>query len=253
MKSKIDTPNQSDANLKPNKPSCDAASGILFVDKAAGRTSFSLVNQLRHRLGVKTIGHSGTLDPMATGVMILLIGRQFTRLSDQFLTQDKEYRATIRLGVETETYDGEGAPTAYSDLVPSAETLTEVLTHFQGSVQQIPPMYSAKKQQGKKLYELARKGITVERPPVTVTLHTSLLRYEYPELELTVACSKGTYIRTMAHDIGQQLGCGAHLSALARTRSGKISIDECIHSDLIQDAEFNLHETIRSHTRKLTS
>ena len=226
---------------------------MLFIDKAAGCTSFSLISQLRHRLGVKTIGHSGTLDPMATGVMILLIGRQFTRLSDQFLTQDKEYRATICLGIETETYDREGAHTATSDLVPSAEAVTEVLTQFQGTVEQIPPMYAAKKQQGKKLYELARKGLTVDRPPIKVTLHTTLIRYEYPEIELLVACSKGTYIRTVAHDIGQKLGCGAHLSGLSRTRSGKVALNDCINSTLIQNTDVDLCETIRTHTRKLAS
>ncbi len=240
-------------NQKPNKPTADSISGILFVDKVAGCTSFSLVNQLRRRLGVRTIGHSGTLDPMATGVMIMLIGRQFTRLSDHFLKQDKEYRATIRLGVETESYDGEGAITSKNELVPSEEALAEVLKEFQGKVEQIPPMYSAKKQQGKKLYELARKGVTVDRPPVQVSLQTTLIRYQYPEVEILVACSKGTYIRTVAHDIGRKLGCGAHLSALSRTRSGKVPLSDCISSELIQNTDLDLCQTIRSHTAKLAN
>lgn len=251
MKNNIATQHQRPVNPKQNKIIVDSISGVLLVNKAAGSTSFSLVSQLRRRLDVKTIGHSGTLDPMATGVMILLIGRQFTQLSDKFLLQDKEYRATIHLGIQTETYDGEGAPTAHSDLVPTLEEVINALTHFQGKVEQIPPMYSAKKQQGKKLYELARKGLTVERPPVSVTMQTSLIRYEYPEIEVLVACSKGTYIRTVAHDMGQKLGCGAYLSALSRTRSGKVALEDCIDSELLLDTSFNLHDTIRDHTRKL--
>ncbi len=251
MKNNIATQRQTNVNQKQNKPTIDPISGVLLLNKAAGCTSFSLVSQLRRRLSVKTIGHSGTLDPMATGVMILLIGRQFTRLSDKFLTQDKEYRATVRLGIETETYDGEGTPTANSDLVPTLEEVTQVLTEFQGTVEQVPPMYSAKKQQGKKLYELARKGVVVDRPPVNVTLKTTFIRYEYPEVEILVACSKGTYIRTVAHDIGRKLGCGAYLSGLSRTKSGKIALEECIDSELISDPSFDLHRVIREHTRKM--
>lgn len=210
-------------------------SGILLVNKPKGRTSFSLVSTLRRLLGVQKIGHAGTLDPFATGVMILLIGKECTRLSDRFLNQDKEYIATLHLGVRTDSYDCDGAIIQNSDLVPSEESIIEVLTRFQGTISQIPPMFSAKKVNGKKLYELARKGIEIERKAVQVTVTTTLLHYEYPYLSLHVDCSKGTYIRSLAEEIGLALGCGAHLSDLSRTRSGPFRIAECVDGTLLSD------------------
>lgn len=202
--------------------------GILLVDKSKGHSSFKLVAMLRKRLGVKKIGHAGTLDPFATGVMVMLIGRRYTRLSDQFLCNDKEYIAEVHLGTTTDTYDSEGVIIAQSPIVPTLEEIQHALKAFQGEIEQVPPMYSAKKIQGKKLYELARKGIEVERKAVKVALETTLIRYEYPLLELKVMCSKGTYIRSIAYDLGLKLGCGAHLSNLRRTRSGKFCIQDCI-------------------------
>jgi tRNA pseudouridine55 synthase len=182
---------------------------------------------LRKKTGIKKIGHAGTLDPFASGVMILLIGREYTRKADQFITQDKEYRATLHLGIETTTYDPEGETTATSSAVPTLETIEEALTYFQGEMMQTPPMFSAKKVKGKKLYELARKGIEIERAPCPVHIKTDLISYNYPHLELHITCSKGTYIRSIAHDLGKKLEVGAHLSALTRTRCGPYHLKEC--------------------------
>lgn len=231
----------------PQQPDPNNSEGILLIDKPVGKTSFSLVAGLRKLLGVRTIGHAGTLDPLASGVMILLIGRRYTRLSDRFLGQDKEYLATVYLGIETDSYDAEGVVTAKSDFIPKAEAVLEAIEKFQGETQQVPPMFSAKKQKGKKLYELARQGVSVERAPVTVKLAISLVRYEYPQIELRVACSKGTYIRSFAHDLGQLLGCGAHLCALCRTRSGPFLLEQCL--DGSQLAVLPLDHLLQMHTR----
>lgn len=218
----------------------DSIEGILLIDKPKGPTSFKLVQILRKRLGVKKIGHAGTLDPFATGVMVMLVGRRYTRLSDRFLCLDKEYAAEVFLGATTDTYDSEGVVNSRSSVIPTLEEIREALKAFQGEVEQIPPMYSAKKIDGKKLYELARKGQEVARAPVKVTLQTHLVRYEYPYLELQVTCSKGTYIRSVAYDLGEKLGCGAHLSNLRRTRSGQFHIDQCLTEEELQSC--NLQE-----------
>ncbi len=215
-------------------------SGILLVDKSAGSTSFQIVAQLRRLLGIDKIGHAGTLDPFATGVMVMLIGREFTRRSDEFLSSDKEYRATVHLGVATDTFDIDGKVIQRSPKIPTTEEIHLALSAFQGELLQIPPMFSAKKVGGKKLYDLARKGIEIERQPVKVTLHTEFLCYEYPELEIQIACSKGTYIRTLAHDLGHLLRCGAHLSALKRIRSGSYLLENCIPQDRLKQLDFDL-------------
>lgn len=213
--------------------------GILPINKPAGKTSFALVTILRQLTKIRTIGHAGTLDPFATGVMVLLIGKRFTTLSSQFLGQDKEYIATVHLGIETTTYDPEGEVTATSPLIPSLSAIDQALLQFQGTISQTPPMFSAKKVQGKKLYELARKGIVIERHSVPVTLDTTLLDYSYPFLSLKIRCSKGTYIRSIAHDLGKILGCGAHLSQLTRTKSGSISLDQCCNGAQLNDPSYN--------------
>jgi tRNA pseudouridine55 synthase len=218
--------------------------GILLVDKPKGRTSFSLVGELRRRLGVKCIGHAGTLDPFATGVMVMLVGREYTRLSDSFLGCAKEYLTEVYLGAATDTYDCDGVITFQSPLIPTLEEIQTALLSFQGTIQQIPPMYSAKKIQGKKLYELARQGKEVERQPVAVTLQTHLISYQYPYLHLEVECSKGTYIRSIANDLGQQLRCGAHLTNLQRTRSGSFHLSQCLASDQLDSPSSFLIERL---------
>lgn len=211
--------------------------GILLINKPSGKTSFSLVAQLRKILGVRKIGHAGTLDPFATGVMVLLIGRNYTRLSDRFLNTDKQYFATLRLGIATDSHDCDGETIAESDLVPTMEQIDEAIAAFQGELEQIPPMFSAKKIGGKKLYELARKGKTIERASQKIHVKTEFLAYEYPYLSLRFNCSKGTYIRTLAHDIGGMLGCGAHLSQLCREKSGPFKIEDCIDGTLLANPE----------------
>lgn len=216
------------SETKKAKPPQNDYKGILAINKPRGVTSFSLVRMLRKQLGVRKIGHAGTLDPFADGVMVMLIGRDFTRLSDTFLHADKEYIGTIRLGIATDTFDCEGTATSESSLIPSKEEFDKVISEFQGKIQQIPPMYSAKKINGVKLYDLARKGVTIDREPVELTVETVLTSYNYPFAEISVKCSKGTYIRSIAHDIGQRLGCGGHLSSLTRTRSGNYNLADCV-------------------------
>lgn len=219
--------------------------GILLVDKAAGSTSFYLVSLLRKITRIEKIGHAGTLDPFATGVMVMLIGRDYTRRSDEFLCSDKEYRATVQLGSATDTYDIEGEVTFRSDKIPSLEEIQLALATFQGEILQIPPMYSAKKVEGKKLYDLARRGITIERQPVKVQVQIKLISYNYPMLDIEVLCSKGTYIRSLAHDIGQFLNCGAHLFELARTRSGSFHIGQCIPQAHLKKPDVDLSPYLR--------
>lgn len=223
--------------------------GILPLNKPAGKTSFHMVSVLRRVTSIRTIGHAGTLDPFATGVLVLLIGKNYTRLSNQFLNQDKQYRARIHLGISTETYDPEGDVMQTSDLIPTQEEIDNTVLQFQGTILQVPPMFSAKKVQGKKLYQLARKGVTIEREPVQVTLRIETLAYAYPYLDLDVHCSKGTYIRSLAHDIGQMLGCGAHLSALERVRSGVFTIDECCEVERLFDPLYNWQRHLHKHLK----
>lgn len=202
--------------------------GIFPAYKPAGKSSFDLIRHLRRLTPIKKIGHAGTLDPFAQGVMILLIGREFTKQAVTFINQDKEYEALILLGIETDTHDPEGTIIAESSIVPTADQIAETLTHFQGTISQIPPMFSAKKINGQKLYNLARKGIEIARKPISVTLKTTLLSYNYPRLHLHISCSKGTYIRSLAHDIGRALTCGAHLKTLTRTRCGPYHLKDCL-------------------------
>ena len=207
--------------------------GVLLVDKPRGKTSFSLVTALRKKTSIQKIGHAGTLDPFATGLMILLIGKEFTRLSDTYLSTEKEYETTLTLGISTDSYDCDGQTTSTSTYVPTLAEIETALLSFQGTIQQIPPMFSAKKIQGKTLYKLARKGIEIPRPQSQVTLKTTLLSYSYPYLFLHIVCSKGTYIRSIAHDLGTLLTCGAHLSELRRLRSGLYHISESIPGDIL--------------------
>lgn len=219
--------------------------GILLVDKPKGLTSFRIVQILRKRLGVQKIGHAGTLDPFATGVMVMLVGRNFTRLSNTFLNSDKEYLAEVYLGRTTDTFDIDGQILKESSFVPSNEQIQNALIHFQGEIMQTPPMYSAKKVGGKRLYELARKGIDIKREALKITCHTTLLKYNYPLLELRISCSKGTYIRSIAQDLGELLGCGAHLSNLKRVRCGLFHIEDCISATDFSSPSYDLRSKLR--------
>ena len=219
--------------------------GLLLIDKPAGKSSFFLVSLLRRITNIKKIGHAGTLDPFATGVMILLVGPHYTRMQPLFLTADKEYEARIKLGEATDSYDCDGTLQETSETVPTKEAVEEALKDFQGTIQQIPPMFSAKKVKGKKLYELARKGQVIEREPVKITLTTTLIDYSYPYLDLHIRCSKGTYVRSIAHDLGLKLGSYGHLSALTRTKSGSFRLEDCLSVDEITAEGFNYKEHLR--------
>jgi tRNA pseudouridine55 synthase len=214
--------------------------GILLVDKPQGKTSFSLVSATRRLTGIKKIGHAGTLDPFATGVMVLLVGRQYTKLSDSLLGQNKRYQAQLHLGVSTDTYDCEGTVVAQSKKKPTLTQIQEVLAHFEGNILQVPPMFSAKKVKGERLYSLARKGIMIERQACPVEVHIEIIQFAYPYLTLDIRCSKGTYIRSLGHDIGEKLGCGAHLSTLRRIESGSFHIDECLDGNHLYEKEFDV-------------
>lgn len=214
--------------------------GILIIDKPAGITSHDVVSRVRRILKTKRVGHTGTLDPFATGVMVILVG-QATRLA-RFLDKDeKEYEAVVRFGFETDTGDRTGSPRSEVQSPRSlrVEEVRNVLDGFRGEIMQMPPMYSAKKVEGKKLYEHARKGEVIERQAVAVNIHELDLS-EPPALAggktietvtLRVTCSAGTYIRTLAEDIGRKLGTGAHLSELRRTRAGKFTISQSLTLD----------------------
>lgn len=219
--------------------------GILLVNKPRGMISFDLVRILRRQLHIDKIGHAGTLDPFATGVMVMLVGRDYTRLSDTYLNDSKDYVATVKLGEVTDTYDCDGKIIGTSSSIPSLEEIEKVVESFQGDIEQTPPMYSAKKVQGKKLYELARQGVEIERKKCKVNVNITILDYNYPQLKIQVSCSKGTYIRSLAYDIGEKLECGGHLIALERTRSGKFQIQDCIDGSLLDSPDYSLETYLK--------
>ena len=198
--------------------------GILIVDKPEGPTSFDIVRSVRRWCRTRRVGHAGTLDPFATGVLPVALG-QATRLVEYLMEGDKEYLATLRLGAATDTQDLHGSVIASGDWSQiGPERFGEVCREYLGTIAQIPPMYSAIKLDGQPLYRLARQGVEVERQPRQVRIDAiELLTFEPPDVRIRVACGKGTYIRTLCHDIGHQLGCGAHLIQLRRTRSGGFS------------------------------
>ena len=205
------------------------ANGILVIDKPAGWTSHDVVAKLRGILHVKRIGHAGTLDPMATGVLPVFVGRA-TRAVEFAAEREKEYIAGLRLGVVTDTQDCTGTTLETHPVEVTRDQVEAILDRFRGDLQQIPPMYSAVKKNGRKLYELARRGVEVERQPRPVTIHQlELLDQVSPtDYTLRVLCSKGTYVRTLCHDMGQALGCGGTLFSLRRTRSAGFTLEDAV-------------------------
>jgi len=203
--------------------------GILNIDKPADITSMDVVRRVKRASGHKRVGHGGTLDPIATGVIPICMG-QATRMMEYLIEGTKEYRGSVELGVETDTYDAVGKVTKKID--PSHVTLRDVesaLPSFRGTIQQVPPMYSALKRQGRRLYELARAGIHVERSPRRVeVLSVEILDWSPPIVELQITCGRGFYMRSLAHDLGQSLGCGGHMKNLVRQRSGPFHISEAL-------------------------
>jgi tRNA pseudouridine55 synthase len=211
--------------------------GILNIDKPSGKTSYQVVAMIKRLSGERRVGHAGTLDPAATGVLPVCLGRG-TRLIEFLVDATKTYHAQIELGVATDTYDGEGWITQKGD--PSGinqEQLESALDSFRGSIRQTPPMYSALKHRGKPLYELARAGIKVERKSRPVKIHRlELTEWQPPVFTVEVECSKGTYIRSLAHDLGQSLGCGAYLKSLTRTRCGLFDVRDAVSMSQLEEA-----------------
>ncbi len=212
-------------------------SGILNVDKPPGVTSHDVVDAVRRVAGQRKVGHAGTLDPMATGVLLVCLG-QATRLAEYLMAGRKQYRATIVLGKSTDTYDAEGEVTAeagQTDL--SRHEIEAALAEFVGAIEQVPPMYSALKHEGEPLYKLARRGETVERAPRQVEIDAiELLDWTPPSLIVQLSCSSGTYVRSLAHDLGQRLGSGAYLAALIRLSSGHFKLEDAVSLARLEEA-----------------
>ena len=202
--------------------------GILNLNKPKSWTSHDVVAYVRRLTGVRRIGHAGTLDPMATGVLLVCLGRA-TRIAEYLMAGRKRYRAAIRLGISTDSHDADGRVTATSPVTVNRSEVERALSVFRGSIEQVPPMVSAIKQNGQPLYKLARRGITVERAARRVEIFDlTLTDWHPPTLTVELTCSPGTYVRALARDLGQQLGCGAHLTALTRLSSGVFSLSEAI-------------------------
>ncbi|MBI3615855.1 MAG: tRNA pseudouridine(55) synthase TruB [Candidatus Omnitrophica bacterium] len=209
--------------------------GLLLIDKPAGITSHDAVDWIRRRFQIRRVGHGGTLDPAATGLLILLVG-EATRQASTLLGADKSYRATLRLGIVTDTQDGEGKILQTRPVGQlSLDQIQQACARFQGEIQQKIPAYSTVRIQGKRSYELARAGIPIPARSRTVRIdELKILGCSLPDLDLEIRCSKGTYIRTLCEDLGEALGCGGHLAQLRRTRVGPFSIEEAIRLEEVQ-------------------
>lgn len=209
--------------------------GIVVVNKEKGFTSHDVVNVIRKTLGTRKVGHTGTLDPNAEGVLPVCVGKS-TKACDMLTFSDKEYIAKVKLGITTDTYDIWGEELTYRDVHVSRDELKAAIEHFTGEIEQLPPMYSAIKQNGRKLYELAREGIEVERKKRKITIYEcELLDFDGDEFSIRVLCSKGTYIRSLCFDIGEYLGCGAVMTALTRTKSSVFSIEHALTLEQIKN------------------
>ncbi|VVM06904.1 tRNA pseudouridine synthase B [Methylacidimicrobium cyclopophantes] len=212
--------------------------GVLLLDKPKGCTSHDLVDFLRRRFGLRKVGHCGTLDPLATGLLVLVLGRA-TRIQDLLMAEDKQYRGVMRLGQITDTQDADGRIVEERPVRPlTLEQLEAVFAKFSGEFPQVPPMVSAIKHHGKPLYKLAREGKVVERPPRMVHVFSyRILEWKSPLVGFEICCRKGFYVRTYCHDIGMALGCGAHLAELRRLKSGNFSVEEALPFPTLQQME----------------
>ncbi len=219
-------------NLQPE-------AGIILIDKPVGPSSFQMIRLIRRAMDIKKVGHTGTLDPFASGLLIVCIGRPATRIISQLMAGEKEYQVVIRLGIETETMDPEGAIIAERPVGRLEKKEVEnCLKGFEGDILQSPPQYSALKHKGKPLYYYARKGIKVEKEARLVTIQEiQFLGIENERLSILVKCGKGTYIRSLASDIGRVLGCGAHVESLRRLRNGLFSVKEALSGDQLVEKE----------------
>ncbi|MHC1763312.1 MAG: tRNA pseudouridine(55) synthase TruB [Verrucomicrobiia bacterium] len=224
----------------------DLLDGALLVDKPAGPTSHDVVEEIRRHFRIKKVGHCGTLDPNATGLLILVLGRA-TKLSDRLMSEDKVYAGTAKFGESTDSHDAAGELVASLPVPPlSLEELNSATASFVGDHLQTPPMVSAVKQGGVPLYKLARKGIEVERKPRLVHIYTfQFSSYTEPVGEFRVACTKGTYVRTLVHDLGQKIGCGAHLATLRRLASGRFQVADAVRfEDLLGRSRKDLERLV---------
>src|SRR5215213_571798 len=215
----------------------NAISGVLVVDKPVGMTSHDVVQAIRNGTNLRRAGHTGTLDPRASGVLVILVGPA-VRLSEYVSASDKRYQAIIRLGGRTDTFDADGKVTPTNQPINVTEQqFEEVLKTFIGEIEQTPPPYSAVKVQGRKAYEMARKGEEVELEPRKITVHhLEVLEWAPPEVVIDVHCSSGTYVRSLANDLGEKLGCGAYLVGLRRTKSGRFSLRDAVPLRKLQEA-----------------
>lgn len=214
----------------------NALDGALLIDKPSGPTSHDVVAAIRRRFRVEKVGHCGTLDPQATGLLIIVLGRA-TKLSEKLMTSDKVYEGLIKFGEATDSYDADGEITNSLPVMPmTMDELNEASVSFTGDQMQVPPMVSAVKIGGVPLYKLARKGLEIERKPRLVHIYTfRFLDYQEPLGKFRLACTKGTYVRSVAHELGQKLGCGAHLASLRRTVSGKFDVAQALPLDKVLD------------------
>lgn len=211
--------------------------GILVVDKKKNMTSHDVVDLVRRKFGIRKVGHAGTLDPNATGVLVLLLGKA-TKLSGTFSNEDKEYIATMKLGEKTDSADRDGNLILTRKVRSSEREIKDTMAGFVGEMEQLPPMVSAKRVGGKRLYELARKGIEIERKPQTIVIkEIDMMKIDLPFVTFRTVCSKGAYIRRLAEDIGERLGCGAHLTELRRTRSGSFSLERAVSFPALLDMD----------------
>ena len=215
--------------------------GILSIDKPLHMTSHDVVQTVRRLTEIRRVGHAGTLDPLATGVLVVALGRA-TRLLEYVAGQPKTYEALVRLGQVSNTYDGEGQIVEERSVTVGGADIDAALDRFRGTIEQVPPMYSAIRQGGKRLYELARKGVEVERQAREVTIYDlTLLQWEPPDASLRVVCSTGTYIRSLAHDLGQVLNCGAYLAGLRRTAVGSFTVADATPLDTLTEANWQAY------------
>jgi tRNA pseudouridine55 synthase len=214
----------------------EAFDGALLIDKPAGPTSHDVVAAIRRRFQLEKVGHAGTLDPNATGLLILLLGRA-TKLSEKLMSSDKVYEGTARFGEATDSYDSDGEMVSSLPVPPlTLDDINAYADQFVGDQMQIPPMVSAVKKDGVPLYKLARKGIEVERKPKLIHIYRfRFTDYQEPEGKFRAACTKGTYVRSLVHDLGEKVGCGAHLSQLRRITSGRFDVADAIPLDQAMD------------------
>lgn len=204
-----------------------ALDGALLIDKPSGMTSHDVVDEIRRQFGIKKVGHCGTLDPNATGLLIIVLGKA-TKLSERLMSDDKVYEGTIKFGESTDSFDSDGELLSSLPVPPiTLDELNKLASEFIGDQMQTPPMVSAVKKAGVPLYKLARKGVEVPREPRLIHIYSfKFSAYEEPMARFSLACTKGTYVRSIAHELGQKVGCGAHLVQLSRTKSGKFDLSQ---------------------------